>query len=319
MHPVPGERVAGGGRLRELVLVVREAQVEAAAVDVELRAEIAPRHRGALDVPARRPAPHGESQVADAGSSGFAPFHRAKSRGSRLPRGSASCGRLHGVERLAGELAVRRPGAHVEVHVPCGGPRPCRGVGVPGVDQTRDELLHLRDRRGRPRLVRRADGCRSPHTPARTRAPCGTRAPTTAPPTVALASTLSSMSVTLRTNVTRPWRCSSQRRRMSKLSAPRRCPMCGPGLHRRAADVDRDVLGVEGHEVAQAPAPWCRRAGESPHQPTGGASAEPGRDEHGRTEGCCMSSPSSPPRCSSARRARRRRSVPTAPLRCRSA
>ncbi|MBN9168430.1 MAG: hypothetical protein J0J11_00640 [Microbacterium sp.] len=38
----------------------------------------------------------------------------------------------------------------------------------------------------------------------------------------AFASTLSSISVTLRTNVTRPKRWASQRRRMSKLSAPRR-------------------------------------------------------------------------------------------------
>ncbi len=37
-----------------------------------------------------RPAPHGDVQVADDGSPGFAPFQRAKSRGSRLPRGSAS-------------------------------------------------------------------------------------------------------------------------------------------------------------------------------------------------------------------------------------
>ena len=37
-----------------------------------------------------RPGPHGESHVALSGSSAFAPFHRAKSRGSRLPRGSAS-------------------------------------------------------------------------------------------------------------------------------------------------------------------------------------------------------------------------------------
>ncbi len=37
-----------------------------------------------------RPAPHGESHVADSGSSAFAPFQSAKSRGSRLPRGSAS-------------------------------------------------------------------------------------------------------------------------------------------------------------------------------------------------------------------------------------
>ena len=36
VHPVPREGIAGRGRLRELVLVVREAQVEPAAVDVEL-------------------------------------------------------------------------------------------------------------------------------------------------------------------------------------------------------------------------------------------------------------------------------------------
>ena len=37
-----------------------------------------------------RPGPHGLGQLADSGSSGFVPFHIAKSRGSRLPRGSAS-------------------------------------------------------------------------------------------------------------------------------------------------------------------------------------------------------------------------------------
>ena len=37
-----------------------------------------------------RPSPHGDSQLADSGSSGLRPFQSAKSRGSRLPRGSAS-------------------------------------------------------------------------------------------------------------------------------------------------------------------------------------------------------------------------------------
>ena len=40
-------------RLRDLVLVVREDEVGAAAVDVERLAEVAVRHRRALDVPAR--------------------------------------------------------------------------------------------------------------------------------------------------------------------------------------------------------------------------------------------------------------------------
>ncbi len=39
-----------------------------------------------------RPRPHGEGQDAVSGSLSFLnPFHSAKSRGSRLPRGSASC------------------------------------------------------------------------------------------------------------------------------------------------------------------------------------------------------------------------------------
>ncbi len=37
-----------------------------------------------------RPEPHGEGHDALAGSPGFAPFQRAKSRTSRLARGSAS-------------------------------------------------------------------------------------------------------------------------------------------------------------------------------------------------------------------------------------
>ena len=66
-------------RLRDLVLVVREDQVGAAAVDVERLAEVAVRHRRALDVPARDgPVPRGSSQD---GSPGFGPFHSAKSSG----------------------------------------------------------------------------------------------------------------------------------------------------------------------------------------------------------------------------------------------
>ena len=81
VHPVArevavAERALG---LRDLVLVVREDQVGAAAVDVERLAEVAVRHRRALDVPARAgPGPTGSSH---AGSPGFAAFHSAKSSG----------------------------------------------------------------------------------------------------------------------------------------------------------------------------------------------------------------------------------------------
>jgi hypothetical protein len=59
---------------------------------------------------------------------------------------------LHLVDPLTGELAVRRPRPDVEVDVT--GAVGCR-VGVTGVDQCLDQLQHLRDVSGGPRLVRR--------------------------------------------------------------------------------------------------------------------------------------------------------------------
>ena len=53
VHPDPRELVADRERLRDLVLVVREHEVESAAVDLEHRPERVLGHRRALDVPAR--------------------------------------------------------------------------------------------------------------------------------------------------------------------------------------------------------------------------------------------------------------------------
>ena len=53
MRPDPRELVAERARLRDLVLVVREDEVEPAAVDLEDRPEQLLGHHGALDVPAR--------------------------------------------------------------------------------------------------------------------------------------------------------------------------------------------------------------------------------------------------------------------------
>ena len=52
VQPEPGERVARGLGLGDLVLVVREDQIHAAGVDVELGAEVRLAHRDALGVPA---------------------------------------------------------------------------------------------------------------------------------------------------------------------------------------------------------------------------------------------------------------------------
>ena len=53
VHPELRELVAERARLRELVLMVREDEVEAAAVDLEDGAERVARHGRALDVPPR--------------------------------------------------------------------------------------------------------------------------------------------------------------------------------------------------------------------------------------------------------------------------
>jgi len=64
--------------------VVRKHEIDAAAVDIEGLAQVLPRHRRALDVPAGRPGvviPTGDGQ---AGSPGLEGFHNTKSMGSRL-------------------------------------------------------------------------------------------------------------------------------------------------------------------------------------------------------------------------------------------
>ena len=150
MHPVPCERVAGGVRLGQLVLVVREAQVQAAAVDVEARPEIPRGHRRALDVPARpAAAPRGR------------PTRRRRlvrlvafpqREVARVPL-AAQVGirRLrHVVEALPGQFPVGRPGLGVEVHV--AGAVVGR-IGVAALDEPGDERLHLADARRGPRLV----------------------------------------------------------------------------------------------------------------------------------------------------------------------
>ena len=71
----------GAAALGDLVLVVREDQVEAAAVDVERHAQPALAHGRALDVPAGAAVAPGPSQP------GWSPvdgFHSTKSAGSRL-------------------------------------------------------------------------------------------------------------------------------------------------------------------------------------------------------------------------------------------
>ena len=150
VHPVRREAVPGRAALGLLVLVVREAQVDAAAVDVEGLAEVLAGHRRALDVPAGPARAPGAGPRRGRGLGGLAALPQGEVARVALAAGVGVLGRLHVVEALPGQLAVRRPRAHVEVDVarPVGG-----GVGVALVHQLLDERDHLGHVGGRGRLV----------------------------------------------------------------------------------------------------------------------------------------------------------------------
>ena len=188
--------LAGRLGLRDLVLVVREDQVEPAAVDVERRAEVLARHRRALEVPAgtaaaprRRPrglARLGRLPQREVARVALAGVAHAVARG------------LHVVEPLARQRAVLRERAHVEVDVAVDRRRRARAS-----MSTLHQLDHLRHVAGGPRLDRRTACSRARRTPRRTRARTRSRQPTTGRPSASpLAMILSSMSVTLRQKVT---------------------------------------------------------------------------------------------------------------------
>src|SRR5213075_100352 len=102
--------------LRDLVLVVRELQVLAAAVDVERLAEQRAAHRGALDVPAGPALAPGRWPGRLAGL-GALPQHEIERILLRLVDVDALA-RAQLVERLAGKLSVTGKAAHRVVHIP---------------------------------------------------------------------------------------------------------------------------------------------------------------------------------------------------------
>ena len=117
VHPVVHEGVVVRALgLGDLVLVVRELQILAAAVDVEVLAEQFLAHRGTLDMPAGPARSPWATAIAARRASRA--FHSTKSSGSLLR--FADFDALTGaqvVERLAGKLAVAGEVANRVVHV----------------------------------------------------------------------------------------------------------------------------------------------------------------------------------------------------------
>ena len=97
-----------------------------------------------------RPGPHGLGHDALSRLGGLAALPQGEVARVALAAGVGVLGRLHVVEALPGQLAVRRPRAHVEVDV---ARAVGRGVGVPLLDQLLDQRDHLGHVPGRGRLV----------------------------------------------------------------------------------------------------------------------------------------------------------------------
>ena len=138
VEPVAGERLAGGGLgLGDLVLVVGEDEVLAAAVDVEGAAQVLAGHGRALDVPAGAARAPGR---VPGGLAGLGALPEGEVQRVALVRVDLDPGAgLELGQVAAGQPAVLGPLADGEVDVAAD------LVGDAGVDQAGDQGQHLRD------------------------------------------------------------------------------------------------------------------------------------------------------------------------------
>jgi len=158
VQPDTGEMAArkGAAALRDLVLMMREEEIRAAAMDVEIGAEMAPGHGAALDMPAGPAAAPGALPARLVGPGGL-PEHeigRVALIGRDLDAGAGD----HVLARAAGKPAIGGEARHREEHVvpdwvPDWVPLGTRGdIGVAAGDQALDQPDHLGDVEGRAGL-----------------------------------------------------------------------------------------------------------------------------------------------------------------------
>ena len=127
----------GTAALRDLVLMMREDQVEAAGMDVEGLAQMLGAHRRAFDVPARPP-PAPRTRPSGLGVGRGLPQHEVGGVllvGSHFDAGAGD----QLVTRATRQAAVVVHAGHAEQHVAVG------GVGMAVVDQALDHADHLGD------------------------------------------------------------------------------------------------------------------------------------------------------------------------------
>src|SRR5215217_1167217 len=136
------------GALGELVLVVRKAQVRAAAVDVRSVRQVLLDHRRALDVPA---GPSRPPRTRPGGLAGLGGLPEREVSGAPLVAGLGPLGLAHLFWTLLAQGSVFRVAPYIVVDVAVAG-----SVGVALLDKLLDQRDHLRDVLGGPWLYVRA-------------------------------------------------------------------------------------------------------------------------------------------------------------------
>ena len=115
MQPILGHRLAVAAfALGDFVFVVREHQVQPAAVDVERLAQQLAAHGGAFDVPA---GPAGSPGAGPGGLARLGRLPEGEVGGRPLPFGHAAPFALHGLDAAMAELAVVGALGHLEIDV----------------------------------------------------------------------------------------------------------------------------------------------------------------------------------------------------------
>ena len=235
----------GAAALRHLVLMVREEQILPAAMDVELLAEILPRHGGALDMPAGAATAPGAVPARRLAVGGF-PEHeiaRIALIGRDLDAGTGQ----HLLWIAAREPPVLGIGRDGEEHMPL------RRIGIVVGDQPLDDRDHLGDRLGRARLVVRRRAVQRRHVGMeirrRARGDGGDGLARLARARVDLVIHVRDVADI---GDAREGAAQEARQHVEDDDRPRIAEM-REVIDRRAADIDADVSRVDRREVALAP------------------------------------------------------------------
>ena len=152
MHPEVRKIITGSSRLRQLILMVRETQIQTATVNIETRTQILTRHRRALQMPARTAATPRRLPRSSQRLALLIALPQGKITRVTLTARISIRRILHILNALIRQRTILIPRTHIKIHVTRIIQRRIR---VATINQTLNQSKHLRNMTGRARLIRR--------------------------------------------------------------------------------------------------------------------------------------------------------------------